>query len=188
MIIVTYPSRPLQLTAKRTIRRQFMLNEYADEIAFAYKAVEDVSERDVEVPTSWSEEACTTYVRKIVKKILRGKEIGDKEDFFQIGVESTVNDQRRSRVESGRDCCAVLDSRKVEAVRSRNVYTLARNGQSSIGDVKPLHPEIVVLPESWIRMVAMQEEVRYKLVVTCPEVHVPDGHGRVAVELRLVNS
>ena len=87
MIVVTDPSRPMQLTAKRTIRRQIMLNEYATEIAAAYKAVEEVSERGIDVPTGWSVEECTEYVRKVVKKILRGKEISDEDDFFQIGAD-----------------------------------------------------------------------------------------------------
>ena len=89
MIIVTYPDRPIQLTAKGTLKRKTMLEEYADDITEVYKAVDDSSLKDVAPPVTWSVEESTDYIHRVVEKVLE-KPIGKDDDLFQYGVDRYV--------------------------------------------------------------------------------------------------
>ena len=90
MIIVAYPDRPIQLTAKGTLKRKTMLEEYADDIAEVYKAVEDSSLKGVTPPVTWSVEETTSYIHQVVEKVLE-KPIGKDDDLFQYGVDRFVH-------------------------------------------------------------------------------------------------
>ena len=86
MIIVANTSKPLQLTAKGTVRRQVMINEYADEIAAAYALVESSSIRDIAPPAIWGINETVAFVKEIVEKIL-GRAVDAEEDLFQVGAD-----------------------------------------------------------------------------------------------------
>ncbi|THH13951.1 hypothetical protein EW146_g6322 [Bondarzewia mesenterica] len=85
------PAKPFKLTAKRTLRRNAILNDYADEILAAYRAMQDadtIFER-VALPASWDLPSAFAFVREIVGNVLiRGRNLGDNDDLFQNGADS----------------------------------------------------------------------------------------------------
>ncbi|EJF61430.1 hypothetical protein DICSQDRAFT_170183 [Dichomitus squalens LYAD-421 SS1] len=82
LITVTKPNKPFQYTAKGTPRRHVSLDEYAEEIEELYKKLEESSQVDIPVPPSWSAETVRTYVRGVVKKVMKVPNIEDDEDLF----------------------------------------------------------------------------------------------------------
>ncbi|OSD00551.1 acetyl-CoA synthetase-like protein [Trametes coccinea BRFM310] len=87
MILITSPSKPLQLNMKGLPRRKAVLAEYQDEIEALYQQVEDSAQRDLHPPTLWDEQGTLTFVRTVIKKTLR-RSIGDEADFFRNGCDS----------------------------------------------------------------------------------------------------
>ncbi|TBU53497.1 acetyl-CoA synthetase-like protein [Dichomitus squalens] len=88
LITVTKPNKPFQYTAKGTPRRHVSLDEYAEEIEELYKKLEESSQVDIPVPPSWSAETVRTYVRGVVKKVMKVPNIEDDDDLFQQGGDS----------------------------------------------------------------------------------------------------
>ncbi|KAI0632701.1 acetyl-CoA synthetase-like protein [Trametes polyzona] len=88
MVTVTKPGKPFQYTAKGTPRRHVSLAEYAQEIEELYRRVEESSQVDVSLPETWTAEGTRTYIRTLVKKVLRAGSIGDDDDLFQQGCDS----------------------------------------------------------------------------------------------------
>ena len=89
MIVVSRPSKPFEYTAKGTARRQGTINMYDEEIKAAYAAVEDSSVQGVDPPANWDKDGATEFVRNVVGKVLP-YEVGDDDDFFQIGADRCV--------------------------------------------------------------------------------------------------
>ncbi|GBE89735.1 acetyl-CoA synthetase-like protein [Sparassis crispa] len=87
MIIVTNPSKPFQLTAKGTIRRQICIDAYADEIEAVYKAVQDSSDVEVPIPVSWTSDTTLEFIRELVERVMQMK-LSDDDDLFQQGCDS----------------------------------------------------------------------------------------------------
>lgn len=83
--MVTKPGKPFQYTAKGTPRRQVSLDEYAEEIEELYKRVAESSQVDIPVPNSWSAGTVRSYVRGVVKRVMKVSDISDDEDLFQQG-------------------------------------------------------------------------------------------------------
>ncbi|KAH9856141.1 acetyl-CoA synthetase-like protein [Lenzites betulinus] len=88
MIAVTHPDRPFLYTPKGTPRRHVSLAEYAAEIDMLYRRVEEESQIEVPVPSIWTSESATAYVRAVVGQVLRARGVGDHDDLFQQGCDS----------------------------------------------------------------------------------------------------
>ncbi|KAI0030733.1 acetyl-CoA synthetase-like protein [Vararia minispora EC-137] len=87
MIIVTDPSRPIDLTGKSTPRRNVTLATYAVEIEQLYKIVKESSEIGARAPSIWTRETTHTFVEKVVNSVLE-RNIGKQDDLFQQGCDS----------------------------------------------------------------------------------------------------
>lgn len=87
MILVTSPSKPMQFTAKGTPRRQFMIQEYAEEIDEMYEAVALSSQLHLPPAAEWTEEACVDLARRVVNGVL-ATDLGDTDDLFEQGCDS----------------------------------------------------------------------------------------------------
>ena len=90
MILVASPQKPFSITAKNTLRRQIILNDYEDEINALYDTVEETTQAVDTAPTSWDIVSTTTYVRTIVKKVLV-HDVSDDDDLFQHGCDRYEN-------------------------------------------------------------------------------------------------
>ena len=84
MILIAHPEKPLEVTAKGTVRRNICLAKYKDEIAALYKAVDDSSHVGPEAPTSWTPETAPVFVREVVE-IVMGREVPVGVDLFSLG-------------------------------------------------------------------------------------------------------
>ena len=118
---------------------------------------------------------------------LQGSEAKVVQHLLHVGIEASVHDYRWSWIGSRCDSCAVYDGGHAEAMVRLNADMLTWNRPVGIGDVEPLPPQLIVLVESWIRLVAMKEEVRHELVVAGSKVDIPDSDRRVRFELGLVD-
>ncbi|KAI9065203.1 acetyl-CoA synthetase-like protein [Trametes sanguinea] len=87
MILITSPSKPLQLNMKGLPRRKTVLAEYNDEIEALYQQVEDSAQSDLRPPTSWDEGSTLAFVRTVIEATLR-RSIEDDADFFRNGCDS----------------------------------------------------------------------------------------------------
>ena len=87
MIIIAKPEKPFKTTPKQTLRRSEILQDYASEIAEAYRSLEMSPPSDmITPPTSWSEADCVGFIQAVVTKIL-GRDLFDDDDFFQNGLD-----------------------------------------------------------------------------------------------------
>ena len=84
MIIVAKPTKPFTYTAKNTVRRQAILDDYNSEIDALYDAVSDTAQEDLTPPHQWSQESTLEFLRVIVQRVMK-KSIADDDDFFQHG-------------------------------------------------------------------------------------------------------
>ncbi|KAJ7206143.1 hypothetical protein B0H12DRAFT_1243356 [Mycena haematopus] len=87
MILVADPSRPIELTAKGTPRRQAVLDLYAEEIRAVYEAVDESSQTHLTAPQDYSFQASLDFVRRVVAEVMREMP-GDDDDLFQHGCDS----------------------------------------------------------------------------------------------------
>ncbi|KAI0031502.1 acetyl-CoA synthetase-like protein [Vararia minispora EC-137] len=87
MIIVADPTKPLELTAKGSARRNVCLAKYEHEIEELYKAAGEAAEDAPHPPTDWTLEASLEYVHALVRAII-GQPLGETEDLFQHGFDS----------------------------------------------------------------------------------------------------
>ena len=89
MIIVSNPSKPFTYTAKGTVRRQAVLDEYAEEINSLYSKVEESTQASITPPIHWDLVTTLEFVRKVVQKVIvRGVE--DDDDLFEHGCDRCV--------------------------------------------------------------------------------------------------
>ncbi|KAJ7103042.1 hypothetical protein B0H15DRAFT_810726 [Mycena belliarum] len=87
MILVADPSKPIELTAKGTPRRQAVLNTYDPEIRSVYAAVEESSQTHLTAPDTYAAQGSLNFVRHVVSKVMREMP-GDDDDIFQHGCDS----------------------------------------------------------------------------------------------------
>ncbi|KAJ7730355.1 hypothetical protein DFH07DRAFT_969173 [Mycena maculata] len=87
MILVADPSRPIELTAKGTPRRQAVLNIYQDEIRDMYGAVEESSQTHLTAPEEYDFPATLQFMRHVVSEVMLEMP-GDDDDIFQHGCDS----------------------------------------------------------------------------------------------------
>ena len=89
MIIVTNPSKPFLYTAKGTIRRQAIINEYEEEINAAYDTVDGSSQIDVTEPSTWDFASVKSFVRQVFDRTLKSGMLGidDNMDLFEVGLD-----------------------------------------------------------------------------------------------------
>ena len=66
MIVFASPSKPFTHTAKGTVRRQAVINEYAAEIEKIYESQDSAASLEITLPTCWDEEGTLTFVRNVV--------------------------------------------------------------------------------------------------------------------------
>jgi hypothetical protein len=89
MIMVTKPSKPLDMTAKGTPRRQLCLDIYAEEIEELYAVVQESSQTEIAPPSAWTRKETLLFMRACIRKVLN-VDIGDKDDIFQQGCDRLV--------------------------------------------------------------------------------------------------
>lgn len=89
MIIVSDPSKPIELTAKGSARRNFCLSQYGQEIEELYRVVEESSQSGPPPPTEWSRESTLDYIRGLVQDVLQ-QPLQDTDDLFQHGCDRQV--------------------------------------------------------------------------------------------------
>ncbi|KAF8578531.1 acetyl-CoA synthetase-like protein [Ramaria rubella] len=89
MVLVTHPSRPMELTAKLSPRKLVVIEAYKDEIEAAYSAVSTSIQRGITPPSDWTLAEVLRFVRAIVHTIM-GTElmVDDNDDIFQRGSNS----------------------------------------------------------------------------------------------------
>ncbi|KAJ6588257.1 acetyl-CoA synthetase-like protein [Mycena capillaripes] len=87
MILVANPSRPIELTAKGTLRRQTVLDMYQEEIRIVYEAVGESSQTHLTVPLEYDFQTSLEFVRRVVAEVMREMP-GDDDDIFQHGCDS----------------------------------------------------------------------------------------------------
>ncbi|KAK0243050.1 hypothetical protein EDD85DRAFT_314137 [Armillaria nabsnona] len=95
MIIVTKPGRPLTYTAKNTVRRQAVLNEYRAEIATLYETVEDRARSGIFPLLEWNDTSTLEFVRTVVLQTLP-RPVLDNQDLFEHGCDSLQVTQIRN--------------------------------------------------------------------------------------------
>ncbi|KAF7302847.1 Acetyl-CoA synthetase-like protein [Mycena kentingensis (nom. inval.)] len=87
MILVADPTKPFELTAKGTLRRQVALKSYQNEIKAIYAAVAESSLSHILAPESFELESVLEFVRAVVKEVVR-MPLQDGDDLFQYGCDS----------------------------------------------------------------------------------------------------
>ena len=84
MILVASINKPLELTAKGSVRRNVCLADYAAEIDVIYKAAEDSAQAGPEPPASWTWDSTLEYVQAVVDAVMEEK-VSPDEDLFAVG-------------------------------------------------------------------------------------------------------
>ncbi|EGN97840.1 hypothetical protein SERLA73DRAFT_109083 [Serpula lacrymans var. lacrymans S7.3] len=87
MIIVASPSKPFVYTAKHTLRRAFIIDEYEPEIEALYEAVAESTRADIPPPSAGDLSSILDFVRTIITKTL-GKLVDDDVNIFEHGADS----------------------------------------------------------------------------------------------------
>ncbi|ETW81166.1 tridomain enzyme adenylation-thiolation-dehydrogenase [Heterobasidion irregulare TC 32-1] len=91
MLVIASPAKPFTFTAKRTMRRNVILDDYADEIAAAYRSMKNADNSSIHVnpPSSWDFPRTLPFIRSVIASILNGgTSVGDDDDLFQHGLDS----------------------------------------------------------------------------------------------------
>lgn len=88
-ILVTSPSKPVQMTPKGTPRRQVTLKQYTQEIEELYDAIKEASQTELSPPEEWTESATLEFVRATVNLAMNAA-IRDEDDLFQYGCDRYV--------------------------------------------------------------------------------------------------
>ncbi|KAJ7191142.1 male sterility protein-domain-containing protein [Mycena pura] len=136
MILVADPAKPAKLTAKRTLRRQAVIDMYSDEIADLYEAVRGSSQT---LPTVCDAASSLEFMREVVAEVMHDLP-GDDDDIFQHGCDSLQATWIRNSV-----LYALRDRRgvDVDAIPTNFVYA---------------HPTVRLLAEL-LTMLAAGEEI-----------------------------
>ncbi|KIK57001.1 hypothetical protein GYMLUDRAFT_247275 [Collybiopsis luxurians FD-317 M1] len=100
LIVVVHPSKPLELTAKGTLRRQPSLIAYHGEIESAYEALEESPQRDIKPPTTWDLAGVKSFVSEVVNKSL-GFKVNEDDSIFSMGADSLIATYIRNTITRG---------------------------------------------------------------------------------------
>ena len=84
MILVTNTAKPVQYTAKGSVRKAATVTAYTAEINALYDAVEETSQLDVKIPIVWDQPNTLEFVRTVITKVLK-KSIDDEDDIYEQG-------------------------------------------------------------------------------------------------------
>ncbi|KAF5346966.1 hypothetical protein D9758_010089 [Tetrapyrgos nigripes] len=87
MILVANPAKPFTYTAKNTIRRQAIVNDYDQEIKEMYRTVDESTQASIPAPQDWDIRPTKEFVQAVVQKVLQ-KDISDQDDLFEHGCDS----------------------------------------------------------------------------------------------------
>ena len=90
MILIAKPTKPFSYTAKNTVRKGVVLEEYKEEINALYSAVEASSLVNTPHPKQWRNYESTQFVRNCVTEIM-GHKVPDDADLFQHGCDRSVS-------------------------------------------------------------------------------------------------
>ena len=92
MIVIASPKKPFSVTSKGTLRRQAIINDYAEEIDAAYEAVEEDAQISTSGPVNWDIGNAKLFVRQLIEKTLRKGQIhvDDDNDLFEVGLDRYV--------------------------------------------------------------------------------------------------
>ncbi|KAF9056711.1 hypothetical protein BDP27DRAFT_1345078, partial [Rhodocollybia butyracea] len=121
LIIVVNPSKPLQLTAKGTPRRQASLDAYYDEIEYAYKALEEASQPEIKAPTTWDLKAVKNFVFEVVIKSL-GFKVDEHDNIFRVGADSLIATYIRNTIIRGLRDTSIVSASAILAIPRSFVY------------------------------------------------------------------
>ncbi|KAI0087636.1 hypothetical protein BDY19DRAFT_994946 [Irpex rosettiformis] len=91
LILLESPSKPFQLTDKRTVKKKATLDLYREEIEQAYQTVEQgqLGSNNIIAPVFSDITSVTAFIRTLVSTSL-GRNIGDDDDFFNSGLDSLL--------------------------------------------------------------------------------------------------
>ncbi|KZV69420.1 acetyl-CoA synthetase-like protein [Peniophora sp. CONT] len=89
MLLIAKSEKPLELTAKGTVRRNTSLERYADEIEEIYRAAGESAISGLAPPETWSTESTDRFVQLAVDTVM-DREIGRDEDLFAAGCDSLL--------------------------------------------------------------------------------------------------
>ncbi|VDB87373.1 unnamed protein product [Peniophora sp. CBMAI 1063] len=96
MILVTSPEKPLEWTAKGTVRRNVSLAKYEDEIEAIYKAAES-SHDGPQRPATWTPETTLAFVHAVVEMALSQK-VSENDELFSLGCDSLAASTIRNNI------------------------------------------------------------------------------------------
>ncbi|KAL5492825.1 hypothetical protein ACEPAI_4273 [Sanghuangporus weigelae] len=90
MILVVSPDKPFEYTAKGTLRRQTVLEEYSSEINAMYDAVNESAQPEIDTPEDWSRSSVLRLTRTVIEQIMKKQAdgLGDDDDMFEHGLDS----------------------------------------------------------------------------------------------------
>ncbi|THH28009.1 hypothetical protein EUX98_g6169 [Antrodiella citrinella] len=130
MIIVTSPSKPFTYTAKLTLRRQAILNDYDPEIDALYATVAETTtaSENITPPTSWNLDETMAFVRQIVASVLK-RSIQDTDDVFEKGCDSLQATWLRNSILHALRESAKVNTRGISAAFVFENPTIARLAQ-----------------------------------------------------------
>ncbi|KAF9066601.1 hypothetical protein BDP27DRAFT_1330220, partial [Rhodocollybia butyracea] len=121
LIVVVNPSKPLQLTAKGTLRRQVSLDAYHDEIENAYEALEVASQPEIKAPTTWDLKAVENFVSEVVIKSL-GFKVDEHDSIFQVGADSLIATYIRNTIIRGLRDTSIVSASAIQAIPRNFIY------------------------------------------------------------------
>lgn len=84
MITVSSPEKPFTYTAKNTLRRQAIINEYEAEINALYDVVEESTQADLKAPSTWTFSSTVSFIREVISRVM-GVTVSDWDDIFHQG-------------------------------------------------------------------------------------------------------
>lgn len=89
MILVASPSKLFEYTSKGNLRRQRMIDAYANEINDLYASVAESAQEDIPGPPQWTLEETTQFVKSVIGRTLktRSTSIDENADLFEHGLD-----------------------------------------------------------------------------------------------------
>lgn len=89
MILITSPEKPLLFTAKGTVRRKPVLEQYAEDIDALYAAVDESAQEDIPAPVDWSFDNTQEFVGQVVQRTMKAnvRELSGSSDLFEVGLD-----------------------------------------------------------------------------------------------------
>ncbi|KAK0230498.1 hypothetical protein IW262DRAFT_1478004 [Armillaria fumosa] len=142
MIIVAKPGRPFVYTAKNTVRRQAVLNDYRAEIVTLYETVEDRARSGILPPLEWIDTSTLEFVHNVVLQTLH-RLVLDNQDLFQHDCDSLHATRIRNTL-----LRALRDSVGLDTSQFPDDLVYSKFECHSVGDV-PSFDHIVIANSRW---------------------------------------